>query len=72
MWSVDLEKNGKDKLDRNEDVLRKVNESRNTLNVIWQQKCKWIGHVLRHDGFLLEILEEYLENQQDEGDKYSC
>jgi len=41
----------------NEDVLKKVNESRNMLNVMWQQKHRWIGHVLRHDGFLQEILE---------------
>jgi len=31
----------------NEDVLKKVNESKNMLNVIQQRKCKWIGHVLR-------------------------
>ena len=27
----------------NEDVLKKVNESKNMLNVIRQRKCKWIG-----------------------------
>jgi len=33
----------------NEDVLKKVNESKNMLNhVIQQRKRKWIGHVLRH------------------------
>ena len=41
----------------NEDVLKKVNESRNLLNVIWQRKRRWIGHVLGHDGFLQEVLE---------------
>ena len=40
----------------NTNVLRKVNESRNMLNVIWQRKCRRIGHVLRHYGFLQEIL----------------
>jgi len=39
----------------NEDVLKKVNESKNMLNVIRQRKCKWIVHVLRHDEFLQEI-----------------
>ena len=34
----------------NENVLKKVNESKNMLNVI-QRKRKWIGHVLRHDEY---------------------
>jgi len=41
----------------NEDVLKKVNESKNMLNVIRQRKRKWIGHVLPHDEFLQEIFE---------------
>ena len=41
----------------NKDVLRKVNESKNTLNVIRQRKRQWIGHALRHDEFLREIFE---------------
>ena len=36
----------------NEDVLKKVNESKNMLNVLRQWKRKWVGHVLRHDEFL--------------------
>jgi len=38
----------------NVDVLKRVNEERSLLKEIWQQKHRWIGHVLRHDGFLLE------------------
>jgi len=41
----------------NEDVLKKVNERKNMLNVIRQRKHKWTGHVLRHDEFLQEIFE---------------
>jgi len=41
----------------NEDVLKKVNESKNMLNVIRQRKRKWIDHVLRQDQFLQEIFE---------------
>ena len=43
--NVDLEKKGKDKLDKvsNEDVSRKVNESRNMFNVKRQRKCRWIS-----------------------------
>ena len=44
--------------DEDEDVLRKVNESKNMLNVIPQRKHKWIGHVLRHDEFLQKFLKE--------------
>jgi len=41
----------------NEEVLRRVNEDRQILNSIWQRKHRWIGHVLRHDGLLDEIIE---------------
>ena len=27
------------------------------MNSIWQMKHRWIGHVLRHDGLLHEIIE---------------
>ena len=32
------------------------NEDRQILNSIWQRKHRWIGHVLRHDGLLHEII----------------
>ena len=59
---MDMEKNGKDQLSwldkvTNEEALRRVNEDRQTLNSIWQRKHRWIGHVLRHDGLLQEIIE---------------
>jgi len=41
----------------NEEVLRRVNEDRQIVNSIWQRKHRWIGHVLRHDGLLYEIIE---------------
>ena len=37
--------------------LRRVNEDRQILNSIWQRKHQWIGHVLRHDGLLHDIIE---------------
>jgi len=43
--------------------LKKVNESKNTLNVIRQRKRKWIGHVLRHDEFLQEIVEGIMKGK---------
>ena len=41
----------------NEEVHMRVNKDRQILNSIWQRKHRWIGHVLRHDGFLHEIIE---------------
>jgi len=41
----------------NEEVFRRVNKDRQILNSIWQRKHRWIGHVLRHDGLLHEIIE---------------
>ena len=41
----------------NEEALRRVNKDRQILNSIWQKKHRWIGHVLRHDGLLHEIIE---------------
>jgi len=41
----------------NDDVLKRVNDERSLLNEIWQRKHRWIGHVLRHDSFLLGIFE---------------
>jgi len=41
-----------------EEVLRRVNEDRQILNsLFWQRKHRWIGHVLRYDGLLHEIIE---------------
>jgi len=41
----------------NEDVLRKVNEDKQTMTVIEQWKHRWMGHVWRQHGLLGEITE---------------
>jgi len=48
-----------------EDVLKRVDEDRSILNGIWQRKHRWIGHVLRHDGFLQEIFEGRMMRKKD-------
>ena len=53
----------------NEDVLKKVNESKNMLNVIRQWKRKWIGHVLRHNELLQEIFEGRMKGKPTRGRK---
>ena len=45
----------------NEEVPSRVNEDRQNTNPTWQRKHRWIGHVLRHDGHLHEIIE--LQNE---------
>ena len=54
---------------KKQDVLKKVNESKNMLNVIRQRKRKWIGHVLRHDEFLQEIFEGRMMGKPTRGRK---
>jgi len=51
----------------NEEVLRRVNEDRQILNSIWQRKHRWIGHVLRHDGLLHEIIEGRMRGKPTRG-----
>ena len=41
----------------NEDVLTRVDERRSLMRIIWQRKKNWIGHVLRGDGLLKDVLE---------------
>ena len=42
---------------RNEDVLLRVNEQRNTLHEIRKRKANWIGHILRRNCLLQGIIE---------------
>ena len=51
----------------NEEVLRRVNEDRQILNSIWQEKHRWTGHVLRHDGLVHEITEVRIRGKPTRG-----
>jgi hypothetical protein len=42
---------------RNEEVLLRVKEKRNTLHEISKGKANWIGHILRTDGLLQRVTE---------------
>jgi len=59
----------KDKIN-NVDVLKRVNEERSLLKEIWQWKHRWIGHVLRHDGFLLGIFEGRMLGKRTKGRRW--
>ena len=41
----------------NEEVLRRVGESRTMMMIIVRRKKNWIGHVIRGEGLLREVLE---------------
>ena len=48
---------------RNEEVLPTVNEQRNILHEIRKQKANWIGHILRRNCLLQQIIEGKIKGQ---------
>ena len=54
-----LEKDGEDQLDhvRNEEVLLRVSKQRNILHEIRKRKANWIGHILRRNCLLKQVME---------------
>jgi hypothetical protein len=42
---------------RNEDVLLRVKEQRNILHEIRKRKANWIGHILRRNCILQQVIE---------------
>ena len=53
---------------RNEDVLLRVNEQRNILHEIRKRKANWIGHILRRNCLLKQVIEWKIKGR-DESDK---
>ena len=51
----------------NEEVLKRVDESRSLLQVIRERQHKWIGHILRGDSMLTMILEGRLKGRKTRG-----
>jgi hypothetical protein len=48
---------------RNEEVLLRVSEQRNILHEIRKQKANWIGHILRRNCLLKEVIEGKIQGQ---------
>jgi len=48
---------------RNEEVLLRVNEQRNILLEIRKRKANWIGHILRRNCLLKQVIEGKIEGQ---------
>ena len=50
---------------RNEEVLLRVNEQRNILREIRKRKAKWIGHILRRNCLLKQVIEGKIKGEMD-------
>jgi len=50
---------------RNEEVLLRVNEQRNILHEIRKRKANWIGHILRRDCLLKQVIEGKIKGEME-------
>ena len=48
---------------RNEEVLLRVNEQRNIVHEIRTRKANWIGHILRRNCLLQQVIEGKIKGQ---------
>jgi len=48
---------------RNEEVLLRVNEQRNTLHEIRKRKANWIGHILQRNCLLKQVIEGKIKGE---------
>ena len=48
---------------RNEEVLLRVSEQRNILHEIRKRKANWIGHILRRNCLLQQVIEGNIKGQ---------
>ena len=50
---------------RNEEVLLQVNEQRNILHAIRKRKANWIGHLLRRNCLLKQVIEGKIKGEME-------
>jgi len=48
---------------RNEAVLQRVNEERNVLQTIKRRKANWIGHIVRWNCLIKQVIEGQIEGR---------
>src|SRR6218665_2618679 len=53
----------------NEEVLQMVQEERSFMDVIWRRKKNWIGHILRGESLLREVIEGRMIGKRSRGRK---
>jgi hypothetical protein len=54
---------------RSEEVLLRVKEQRNILNEISKRKPNWIGHILRRNCLLQQVIEGKMKGGIERGDR---
>jgi len=50
---------------RNEEVLLRVNEQRNILHKIRKRRANWIGHILRRNCLLKQVIEGKIKGEME-------
>jgi len=56
-----------------DEVLQRVQETRSILDTVRQCKLRWIGHILRHDSLLRDIVESRMIGKATRGQStYQC
>ena len=50
---------------RNKDVLLRVNEQRNILHEIRKRKANWIGHIVRRNCLLKQVIEGKIKGEME-------
>ena len=50
---------------RNDEVLLRVNEQRNILREIRKRKANWIGHILRRNCLLKQVIERKIKGEME-------
>ena len=50
---------------RNKEVLIRVNEQRNILHEIRKRKANWIGHILRRNCFIRQVIEGKIKGEME-------
>ena len=50
---------------RNEEVLLRLNEQRNILHEIRKRKANWIGHILRRNCLLKQVIEGKIQREME-------
>jgi len=53
----------------NEEVLQLVQEKRSLMDLIWRRKNNWIGHILRGESLLKEVIEGWMIGKRPRGRK---
>ena len=53
----------------NEEALRRVGEKRSMVETTVKRKKNWIGHIMRGDGLMKEVMEGKMEGKRERGRK---